>query len=383
MKERILVAHNAYQLRGGEDSVVEAEVALLENKGHLVKRYVRHNDEIPGASSIGLMTETFWSRQTQRELEDIFDKFRPDAIHVHNTFPLISPSLYWAAHRRRIPVIQTLHNFRLLCPQAMFLRQGKVCEDCLGVMPWRGAIRGCYRNSVGHTSVLAFMLATHRLMGTYSGKVTRYIALNNFCREKFVAGGLPASKISVKPNFVDFPRKEDGERSGGLFVGRLMPEKGLETLVEALKQLPQKRLTIVGDGPEAFRLKGQPGIIQAGQLQRNEVMKKMRLARWLVMPSIWYETFGMVLIEAYASSLPVIASRLGAMADLVEEGVTGLLFNPGDPVDLAAKMLWAEQHPEAMRKMGENARKKYEEFYTPDANYQQLMAIYRQAISEA
>lgn len=382
LKERVLVVHNAYQQRGGEDSVVDAEVALLESKGHRVERYVRHNSEIGEVSSAALMAQTFWSRQTEADMDEVLAGFRPDVIHVHNTFPLISPALYWVAHRHRIPVIQTLHNFRLLCPQAMFLRHGKICEDCLGTIPWRGAMRGCYRDSVAHTSVLAGMLTVHRMLGSYANKVTRYIALNEFCREKFIEGGLPARRISVKPNFIDLQGVDapTEQRAGGLFVGRLSPEKGIQALLQAMDQLPAIRLKVIGTGPDQAMLAQHPAIIALGAVKQDEVLSEMRRSAWLVIPSIWYENFPRTLVEAFACGLPVIASRIGALADLVDEGVTGLLFNPGDPSDMAAKMSWAEGHPDAMRVMGKNARKKYEEFYTPDTNYQQLMAIYRQAL---
>ena len=223
---RILIAHNTYQQRGGEDSVVEAEAALLRQNGHEVEIYTRSNDEINSITKTSLLRQTLWSGRTVRDLNGLFANFKPQLVHVHNTFPLISPSLYWAAHRHNVPIVQTLHNFRLLCPQAMFLRESKVCEECNGRLPWRAVAHRCYRDSLSGSSVLTSMLSLHRVLGTYKKKVSRYIALNAFCRDRFVAGGLPAERIAIKPNFVDLEgmvsetMEGAAQRSGGLYVGR-------------------------------------------------------------------------------------------------------------------------------------------------------------------
>lgn len=379
---RVLIAHNAYQQRGGEDSVVEAEVDLLRRHGHTVQLYSRHNDEIDALPRASLARQTFWSSRTVEEVSGLIQSFRPDVIHVHNTFPLISPALYWAAFRAGVPVVQTLHNFRLLCPQAMFLRAERVCEDCLGHLPWRGVARRCYRGSAAQTAVLAGMLAVHRGLGTWRNKVTRYIALNAFCRDKFIAGGLPAARLSIKPNFVDMPPVAGGPRRGGLFVGRLSPEKGLDVLLAALDRLAELSLPFIGSGLEQSRVGAHPSARMLGSKSQAAVLAAMREAAWLVMPSICYENFPRTLVEAFACGLPVIASRLGAMANLIEDGRTGLLFTPGDVADLARKMAWAEAHPDEMRAMGEHARREYEAKYTPEINYRQLLAIYAEAISE-
>jgi glycosyltransferase involved in cell wall biosynthesis len=385
-KVRVLVAHNAYRHRGGEDAVMEAEVELLRCHGHIVEMYARHNDDIVAMSATSLARQTLWSGRTTREVGSLMQSFRPDVIHVHNTFPLISPALYWAAARGGVPVVQTLHNFRLLCPQAMFLRAGKVCEDCLGHLPWRGAVRGCYRDSPAQSALLAAMLTLHRALGTYSRKITRFIALNEFCRGKFIAGGLPAERIAVKANFVDFAAPPVAARAGFLFVGRLSAEKGITVLKSAWVLLastdPEARLCVAGSGPESTLLAAVPGLTALGALPGAAVQAQMQQSVALVMPSLWYENFPRTLVEAYACGLPVIASRLGAMAELVEEGVTGLLFNAGDAGDLAAKLAWAQANPERMAAMGRNARIKYEAEFTAERNYAQLMAIYADAIRD-
>lgn len=363
--------------------MVDAEVELLRSFGHTVDRYQRDNKDIARTSELRILTGTLWSRQTVEELSRMFATARPDIVHVHNTFPLISPSLYWAAERAGIPVVQTLHNFRLLCPQAMFLRQEHVCEDCLGLAPWRGVTRACYRGSVAQSAALVGMVMAHRALGTWRKKVTRYIALNEFCRSKFIAGGLPAERVVVKPNFVDFAAPPASERSGFLFVGRLSPEKGIRTLVDAAPRVPEARIAVAGCGPEADLLASSVNIRCLGALDPAAVRERMVSARALVLPSIWYENFPRTLVEAFACGLPVIASRIGALAELVQDGVTGFLVEPRDPNDLAEKLRWAHSHPAEMAQMGNAARAHYEAHFTAQQNYRQLTAIYDNAIADA
>lgn len=378
---RILIAHNGYQHKGGEDTVVEAEVQLLRERGHAVELFTRHNDDIHKVSKLKLVSNTFWASGVAAEFAAELERFQPDVIHVHNTFPMISPAIYWVAAKHHIPVVQTLHNFRLLCPQAMFLREGKVCEACMGGVPWRGVVHGCYRDSKVQSAVLAGMVSFHRLLGTWQDKVTRYIALNEFCRKKFIQGGLPAERVVIKANFVDFPPPAVTQRRDFLFVGRLSAEKGVDVLARAARRI-QVKIQVAGSGPEQAELEQIANVHLLGALSTDDVRLKMSDSLALVLPSVWYENFPRTLVEAFGCGLPVIASRLGALAELVEDGVTGLLFNPGDADDLADKLQWAQAHPEQMRAMGVAARAKYEAFYTAEANYQQLMAIYRDAIAE-
>lgn len=378
---RFIFSHNAYQQRGGEDAVVEAEVALLRAQGHEVEIYARSNDEIGDISAFKLARQTLWSSHTMGGVTEMIQRFRPDVIHAHNTFPLISPSLYWAAERAGVPVVQTLHNFRLMCLNALFLRQGKVCEDCMGRLPWRGMARTCYRDSPSASAVLGSMLALHRGLGTWQHKVTRYIALNEFCRGKFIEGGLPAERVVVKPNFVDFAAPEPVPRAGLLFVGRLSAEKGVATLVGAMTRLPDGALRVAGDGPEAGLLEGVTGVTRLGSLPGERVRQEMSRAMALVVPSICYENFPRTIVEAFACGLPVIASRIGALADIVRDGEDGLLFTPGNADALAAQLTWALAHPEEMAAMGRRARLRYEAEFTAEANYRRLMEIYDEAIA--
>ena len=374
---RVLLVHNTYQHRGGEDTVVEAEAELLRAHGHAVQLYQRDNHEVDGQPRWRLARDTLWSARSAAEIRAAVAAFAPDIIHVHNSFPLVSPVVFWVADALRLPVVQTLHNFRLICPQAMLLRDGRVCEDCVGHVPWRAALHRCYRGSAAQSAVTAGMVQFHRALGTWQRKVTLYIALNAFCRDKFIEGGLPADRLRIKPNFIDLPAPAAaGPRSGLLFAGRLSHEKGLGVLAGALRQT----VRVAGSGPDAALLDGLPGVTRLGALPGDELMREMGRASALLLPSIWYENFPRTLVEAYACGLPVIASRLGALASLVHEGRTGLLFEAGDAADLARKLQWTAAHPGEMARMGLQARALYEQELTGQANYEALRRIYDEAV---
>ena len=381
---RVLMVHNAYQQRGGEDSVVESEVALLRQHGHEVHVYERHNDEVGQTPKWQLAAGTVWSSRTVRDVQALIAGFKPDVMHVHNTMPLVSPSVYWAAQKLGVPVVQTLHNFRLLCPQAMFVREGRVCEDCLGKVPWRGVLHKCYRGSRIQSAVMAGMLTTHRVLGTFATKVDKFIALNEFCRAKMIEGGLDGDRISVKPNFVDWqPVPRWDQRVGGLYLGRLTPEKGVDVLLRALVRQSGLQVRVVGGGPMAEAVAGASGVDYLGFLPLAEIWGHLSTASYLVVPGVLYEGFPRTIVEAFASGVPVIASRLGSLAEVVTDGKTGLLFNPGDDEDLATKLAWAEAHPQEMIRMGQAAREEYEARYTPERNCAELIEIYRSAMAQS
>lgn len=380
---KILVVHNAYQWRGGEDTVRNAEIEMLRNGGQHVETYDRDNANINDMPRVVAAKETLWSSKTTADVRARIREFRPDLIHAHNSFPLVSPSLYWEAARAGVPVIQTLHNFRLLCPQAMFLREDRVCEDCLGKLPWRGVVHRCYRDSAAQSAVVATMLGVHRAVGTFNRKVTRYIALNRFCRDKFIEGGLPAERISIKPNFVavSVAAYDEAPRSGALFVGRLAREKGIKVLLEALRLLPHRHIDMIGVGPMQAEVEAHDQVRSLGAQTHPDVLSAMRRAAYLVLPSVWHEVMPLSVVEAFACGLPVIGSRSGALRELISDGLTGLLCEPGDARDLADKMAWADAHPAAMQEMGRNARADYLDKYTPERNFEQLMAIYRDVLA--
>lgn len=390
MTRKILLIHNRYQEPGGEDAVFAAEGAMLRQRGHEVVEHIEDNHRINEMSRPSVAVDTIWSRSSHRKISELLHQERPDIVHCHNTFPLVSPAAYYAARAHRVPIVQTLHNYRLLCPNALFSRDGRVCEDCMGkFIPWPGIRHACYRRSRSQTLATAAMLATHRLAGSWTRMVDAFIALTEFSRRKFIQGGLPADRISVKPNFV-LPDPGPGEHRGGyaLFVGRLSSEKGIETLIRAWERLSiQIPLRIVGDGPLASYVAQaagrHSGIDWLGRRPASDVYDLMGDARAVIVSSELYETFGRVVIEAYAKATPVIGANIGAIAELIEHGRTGLLFSPGDATSLATEVEWAWAHHDKVAAMGRHARSKFEAKYTAEHNYEMLMEIYDQATARA
>lgn len=389
---KILMVHNSYQEPGGEDVVFESEKRLLERSGHKVIPYVRSNMELQDASfldQIAIVPRMVWSSKTRNEFAAALDAECPDIVHVHNTFMVISPSIYSACSKKGIPVVQTLHNYRLLCPAAEFFRDGGTCEGCTDHGLLLSIYHGCYRNSRGATAGVALMLALHRALGTWRTSVTRFIALTEFVKEKFVAVGFPADQFTVKPNFAEpDPGKREGTGEYAVFVGRLDEKKGAPVLLEAWKKLHVRfPLHIIGDGPERAALEAQARECQLseisfrGRLPHHEVMKIVKGAQFTIVPSRWYEAFPMCIVESFACGTPVLCSRLGGIAEIVEDRVTGLHFNPGDAQGLANTVEWAWKHPSELEKMGSAARVKYETHYTAEENYLLLMGIYKQALA--
>lgn len=383
---KVLLCHNYYQQRGGEDESFEAEARALAEFGNEVVRYTRHNDAVDAMGRLELAAKTLWNREVYADLRRLIRRERPAVMHCTNTFPLISPAAYAAARAEGVPVVQSLRNYRLLCPGALFLRDGKVCEDCLGKsVPWPGVRHACYRGSRAASTVVASLTTLHRGAGTWRRGVDLYFTLTEFARRKFVEGGLPAGRVVVKPNCVHpDPGPGDGRGGYAVFAGRLSAEKGIDTLLAAWERLARPvPLKVVGDGPLADRVRAAAAANSAveylGRRPLPELLDVIGGAACLVMPSVWYETFGRTIIEAYAKGTPVIASRLGAMAELVDEGRTGLLFTAGDAADLAAAVDRLLADPAAAARMRPAARREFEEKYTAASNYRQLMAIYDRA----
>ncbi|MEH1910064.1 MAG: glycosyltransferase family 4 protein [Nostoc sp.] len=392
---KVLLIHNHYRLAGGEDGVVKAEQSLLKANGHQVSLLEVSNLDIKNTwDKIATAISAIYSYSAKQQVRIKISQLRPDVVHVHNFFPLLSPSIYDACREHGLSIVQTLHNYRLACPKAMPFRDAKVCVDCFGqTVPWSSVVHGCYRNSRLQSSVIAAMNSWHRLRGTWQEQVDAYIVFTQFQKDKMLQAGLPAEKLYIKPNFVFAPdsRNQNGEHSDYLlFVGRLSEEKGVSVLIDAYVQkklcIPLK---IVGDGPCRQKLQQQikntssENFIEfLGFQDKPTVLALMQNARFLVFPSIWYEGFPLTIAEAFACGLPVLVSKLGSMVEIVEDGVTGLHFEAGNHRDMAAKIEWATTHPEAMRTMGKNARQVYETKYAPEANYRQLMAIYQQVINK-
>ncbi|HBP89345.1 MAG TPA: glycosyltransferase family 4 protein [Nitrospirales bacterium] len=386
---KILLVHNHYQKPGGEDQVFAAEGALLESYGHTVVRYEAHNDQVGEFTSFQLAKATIWNSHACRELKNLIKIERPEIMHVHNTFPLISPVAYYAAKSENIPVVQTLHNYRLLCLNPNLFRNGKVCEDCLGkFMPWPGILHSCYRGNRKASGVVAMMLISHRILRTWLRDVDMFIALSVFSRKKFIEEGLPNNKITVKPNFVgNDPGIGSGEGNYAIFVGRLSSEKGIETLLEAWKSLNGRvRLKIAGDGPLASKVvdatQKMSSIDYVGHLSRDEIFLHLKNASVMIFPSLCYEGFPLTIAEAYATGLPVIGSQTGSISELIQPGKTGLCFEPGNSRDLVRQVDWIVDHPRELASMRLNARREFEEKYTDSHNYDLLLKIYRQVLGK-
>ena len=387
---KLLIAHNRYRYPGGEDQVFCREGALLRSAGHHVTEYVRHNREISEHDVLNRLQvgmRTLWAWDSAHDLRMIVRRENPDLVHFHNTFPLISPAAYYACKQEGIPVVQSLHNPRIMCPAALLARKGKACEDCLGkTVPWQGIVHACYHNSRSQSTVVAGMLALHRLLGTWQEQVDAYIVFTEFFRQKFIAAGLPAGKIFVKPHFLNTDpgvKQEAGDYA--LFLGRIAPEKGVPILLKAWQNLRHIPLRIRGEGPleeDVHQFKRSSPLVDILPfLSQKECFDLIKGARFLVWPSAgYYETFGLVAIEAFACGTPVIASRSGGMQELVEDGNTGLHFEPDNAEDLAAKVEWAWTHPREMKAMGKAGRREFLSKYTATHNLETLERIYRRAI---
>ena len=386
MSMRIVSVYNYYRNRGGEDEVFDAESALLESHGHEVIRYSRHNTDIDGMNQFQLGAMTLWNHGAYDDLRRLIRARRPDVVHFHNTFPLVSPAAYYAVRSEGVPVVQTLHNFRIICPNALLYRNGRVCEECIGrALPWPGIVHGCYQKSPKATAGVAAMLALHRILGTWQKQVDVYIALTEFARTKFIEGGLPAEKIVVKPNFV-YPDPgagiPDTANPYALFVGRLVENKGIPTLLKAWKQLNGiVPLKIAGTGPlaEAVRHTGGAAVEVIGRIPHDQVLQLMCGASMFIAPYTAYESMPFTILEAYACGVPVIASNLGSMAVLVKHRETGLLFEAGNADILARTVTWALDHPIEMRRMRAAARKEFELRYSAENNYEHLISVYNMA----
>lgn len=364
-----------------------SEQTLLESHGHEVVIFSANNDGIRGVmQKLKVAWETPYSGTMRKTLTRFLREVKPDIVHVHNVFPLITTSVYDACRDCGVPVVQTLHNFRTICPGALFLRKEKVCEECLHGHAFRAGLYRCYRGSLFGSLAVGRMVEYHRKRGTWREKVDCFIALTDFARDKFVQAGFPSAKIAVKPNFLNSePMTGKGEGGYALFVGRLSQEKGIKVLLAAWERLAGKiPLKIVGDGPLAPQVvrgvERIPAMEWLGQRSRTEVLSLMNNAMVLVFPSIWYEGFPMSIVEAFSVGLPVIAGDLGSMSSLIDHRRTGLHFRPGDSQDLAAQVEWALAHPAELARMSREARCEFEAKYTAEKNYQMMMNIYQNLI---
>jgi len=384
---KVLLCHNYYQIRGGEDLSFEDEGRLLEEYGHQVLRYTRNNNAITSLGAVGTSLKAIWNHAAYREVRTLLRRERPHIMHCTNTFPLLSPAVYYAAAAEHVPVVQSLRNYRLTCLNSYLMRDGKVCESCIGrSLPWPGVRHACYREQRLASTAVATMLGVHRALGTWQKRVDVFYAPSRFARDKLVEAGLPAQRFLVKQNFVH-PDPGPGSGRGGyaLFAGRLSPEKGVHLLLDAWRKLRNPLpLKIVGEGPLAEEVRWaateSPAIEYLGPRPHREVLQLMGEAAFVVVTSTWYETFGRIIVEAYAKGTPVVVAQLGAMAELVCPEQTGWLFAPGSVKDLAEKISTAVTRCAADTSMRQAARETYLGRYTAQANLPILLDIYQRAL---
>lgn len=390
---KILLIHNSHRSgsSSGDDIVFNKESKLLEQYGNEVIKINPSNNEFDHAGAfrkISTILQVPWSFSYYKKIKHVLAKEKPDIVHLHNFFPFISPSVLYASDSAGVPVVHTLHDFRYLCPMAFFMRDGKICEECKDGKFFKSIAYGCFKGSRLQSIPVAFMLKMHWYLKTFKRRIGGYICLTDSERKIYLNAGFDEEKLFIKPNFVDDMFEQDKYTFGNyvVFIGRLSEEKGLSTLIGAWRDLPDIPLKIVGDGPDAEDFKSLVSELKIknidflGYKPYLECRKILNDSRFLVMPSLCYETFGLSIVEAFSYCKPVIASNLGAMADLVKHNQTGLLFEPGNHLDLAEKIKWLWKHKDETIRMGENARKEYEEKYTPEKNYNMLMGIYEKVI---
>lgn len=377
----------------GENLVVDSENDLLRTRGHLVEKFTRQSDEILRQGRFGKIKGALsnpWNPWSASKIKEKINLCNPDIVHVHNTFPLISPSIFRAIGKRSARVL-TLHNYRLVCPAAIPMRDGKVCTECIdhkSVIP--SLIHGCYRESRFATIPLALNVALHRWLGTWKHDVDAFIALSDFQKQIMADAGLPEHKIHVKPNFypgtppvVPWSEREDYV----VFVGRLSAEKGAATLIDAWRQWGETapELRLVGDGPLRSDLEHKAGGLPVqflGQMPADIAQEQIAKAKLLVLPSECFEGFPMVIREAFAFGTPVAVSNIGPLPSIVEDGISGVVFPTAQSREITERVsdIWVQ--PSELERMGQNARHEFEQKYTEDANYEILMKIYDAAIAE-
>lgn len=381
---KILLVHNFYQQFGGENSVALQEKELLEKTDEVLV-YSRHNDEIRGYTSLQKATfawNTIHSGTTSGEIRKIVDKFNPDFAYVHNIYPLISPSLYHTLYACGVPILQVVHDFRPFCANGYFYTGGRICQACKGGNHFHAIWNKCYKDSYAFSALYAAAMDRCRRSGALD-KVDAFLCLTEFGRDLLTELGIPPQKLFVRPNSIDVSGIPLATERGDYvaYIGRLSSEKGLLTLVRAIEQLEGVPLKVAGTGPMEEELRAyvrdKEGLQVefVGFLGGEQKWEFLRRGRFVVMPSEWYEPFGMVIVEAYATGRPVIASNIGGVGSLVEDGVTGLLFNPGDPSDLARQIDTLWRAPESVERMGTYARKVVEERFSPAAVHRHLIEI--------
>ncbi|HEV2124711.1 MAG TPA: glycosyltransferase [Chloroflexota bacterium] len=394
---KVLLLHNRYRSGSpsGEDGVVDQEATALAANDHSVERFERFSDDI-ARRSIGaralVPAQVLWSDEVRRSLRQALQQFRPDVVHVHNTFPLLSPSVLYACRSERVPVVATMHHYRLVCPSGDLFRNGEVCHDCVGRFPLPAVRHGCYRNSVLATLPLAVGAVAHRR--AWRTMVSAYVFLSAAQRDLIAGDGLPSERLFVKPNFVPPPpvAQKRVPEDFVVYAGRLTESKGVHTLMDAWDRYRSHsaeghlRLVIAGGGPLEDRVSKwaahRPSVDWVGMLSREHCSSLVARARAVIVPSQWEETFGLVVVEGMALGVPSVASDHGSFPELIEDGVDGVLVEPGNASALATVFQDIEMHPERYEAIASAAWRTYKRRFTPDANLQQLIQIYQFAVRQ-
>lgn len=386
---RILLVHNFYQQFGGEDAVALAERRLLEQHGHQVFFYSRHNDDLKDyglRNKITFFPNTIFSSRTAQEIRRVVEEFKPDVAYIHNFVPLVSPSVHHVLHALKVPVVQVMHNFRPYCPNGLFYTQGAVCEKCKGGNYLHAVRNRCCKDSYLVSALYAATFALNRAAGMVD-KVDAFVCLTEFARQKMLELGIPESKLFIRPNFIETPPAPQAAFNGNgkyvLFLGRLSAEKGLWTLIRAFEPFKDVELRVLGTGPLEKELrtyardKKLHNIAFYGFRNGEDKWRLLRGCSFTVVPSEWYENFPVAVLEAYACGKPVVASNTGGLSYVVENGNTGFLFEPANVSDLRRKLEHLLARPEEAFEMGGRARRLVETRYSPQAGYESLVRIFQ------
>ena len=391
---KILLIHNFYQQFGGEDAVALADQQLLQRHGDEVLFYTRHNDEIRAykfSNKLAFFPQTIYSLHTKKEITTVVTKFSPDVAFVHNVFPLISPSVYHVLRRLSVPTVQVAHDFRPFCPNGWFYTQGRICERCRSGNYLHGLRDRCYKNSYALTALYSLSCGLNRL-ARVTDKVNAFICLTEFYKRKLLEAGIPERKLFIRPTFIDVssiqPATDVNTGHHALYLGRLSPEKGIWTVVRAFEHLPKVPLVIAGTGPLEREIsayvtaKGLGNIRLVGFKSGEEKWQLLKSALFVIVPSECYENFPVVVLEAYTAGKPVVASDLGGLPFIVDNGRSGLLFQRGNIEDLVGKIRYLAGAPPEVERMGNYARQLVVAKYGPEQSYRNLMAIFQWAMRQ-
>ncbi len=389
---KILVVHNYYREAGGERVSLSAQVSLLQSRGHDVIQFTRNSSEIDEYNifrKVKFFQETVFSSQTYRDITAIIKENKPQIAHIHNVFPLISPSVYLALHNHNIPIVQTIYNFRFLCPNGLFYTNGQICEKCILGNTFHAIRFRCFRNSRSLSALYGLTIALHRKVGTFD-LIKAFVVPAEFTGQKLIEGGI-ATKENMHTIKYILPKNVPQMRVGNLskekvdfvFIGRLSREKGIWTLLHAFRKIKGVTLKILGDGPLIVSIQSW---LQQNHISNIELVgfvsgqKKWELlssAVATIVPSIWYENSPFTVLESMAVGTPVIGSAIGSLPEIIQHQKTGLLFKPGDSEDLFQKLEWIKNNPEKGLQMGRNAQIEFKLQYDSEIYYHQLMAIYK------